>query len=58
MDWVTIVYKSGAKVHARVERLTVRAVQGEVVAMEWERMEPRPLAVGVAEVAAIWMGKV
>jgi hypothetical protein len=55
---VTIVYKSGAKVVVTCKNFTVRKRGGEIVEVQWEKPDPRPLHIGVDEIAAVWDGDV
>lgn len=56
MTTVTIIYKSGAKVHLQVESMGVtRFGTAEVT---WKDAKPKPLLMGVDEIAAIFEGKV
>lgn len=55
---VTIIYKSGAKVRAHVEDLKVTRYADGRLDVSWKDFQPRPLLLGVDEIAAIYVGKV
>jgi hypothetical protein len=54
----TIVYKSGAKVQVRAKSMTVKRYTTGRIEIEWGEMHPRPMLLGVDEIAAIFEGKV
>ena len=58
--WVTIIYKSGAKVHLRVEDLTVKWLGDDLTKLSWEGTDPEtePLFVSLSDIAAVWKGRV
>ena len=58
---VTIIYKSGAKVHFKCKNFTCRKQGSTLLEANWDgirKNDPRPLLFGVEEVAAVWDGKV
>lgn len=60
MDKLTIVYKSGQRVHVRAKSLTAtwsRADQA-LTKLEWDSLEPRPIFVNLHAVESIWNGHV
>ena len=56
-DDITIIYKSGAKVHLKVDSFRITKSGGELHSAEWDKADPRPLLLGVDEIAAIYEGK-
>lgn len=57
----TIIYKSGVYVHVECENLTAtRSNQtGELLSIKWDgAMKPRPLFIGINDIAAIYVGRV
>lgn len=58
MTTVTIIYKSGAKVEIECEVFKARMSElGELMSVTWGSAKPRPLYIGVSEIAAIFEGK-
>jgi hypothetical protein len=57
MATVTIIYKSGAKVRVKVDKLTVRKNGSDLKAVDWTSAKPNPLLLGLGEIAAIFEGK-
>jgi hypothetical protein len=55
-DKVTILYKSGQKVHVKVDRLVVNRNFDGPVKLEWENMVPRPLSISGGNIESIWEG--
>ena len=55
---LTILYKSGAKVHVRADNFEVKKQGGTLTETNWVNLKPRPLYFGVDEVAAIYQGHV
>lgn len=58
MTTVTIIYKSGAKVHLQVESMGVTRFGTGATEVTWKDAKPKPLLMGVDEIAAIFEGKV
>lgn len=56
---VTVVYKSGATVTFRCKAFSVTTSKrdGHVTGVEWDDAVPRPLHLGIGEVAAVWSRK-
>lgn len=52
---LTIIYKSGAVVHARAREFNLTK-NAHTTEMNWVRMSPRPLMIGVDEIAAVYEG--
>jgi hypothetical protein len=57
MTTVTIIYKSGAKVHLEVKELSITKGVNGLKEITWEEADPRPLFIGIDEVAAIYEGE-
>lgn len=56
---VTIIYKSGAKVHVECDSFTAtRGISVGLKEVKWEKIRPNPLYFGVDNVESIWEGKV
>lgn len=55
-DRVTVVYKSGAMIDLTCESLkvTVGRVENDLREVSWVDASPRPLYMGLDQVAAIW----
>ena len=51
-----IRYKSGAEVRVAADALTVKwdTVDGRAVEVSWNNMQPRPLAMGLANIESVW----
>ena len=51
-----IIYKSGATVKVKADKLIVtrNIASGEITKLDWANMKPRPLALGINEVSAVW----
>lgn len=56
---VTIIYKSGAKVRLRCKAFSVSrsTLDGETTTIKWDDARPRPLLLGLGEIAAVWSRK-
>jgi len=56
---VTIVYKSGVTVQMKTDDFHVKKTDGEITEIRWTGTpKPRPLYIGVDDIAAIYEGKV
>lgn len=51
---VRIIYKSGATIDVRCTSFTVRRAGGLIASVEWEDAKPKPMYLGVDDVAAVW----
>lgn len=60
MKRVTVTYKSGFRLHARVDDdFTVTYdSSGRLTHIKWDKFDPRPLHIGINEVESIFMGHV
>lgn len=56
MQTVTIIYKSGAKVKIKCKEMTIRKRGGTLTEVKWIEADPRPMLVGVDDIAAIYEG--
>lgn len=55
---VTILYKSGNKVHVKVDSLSIKRFMNGSKEVSWEKMRPNPLLIGVDDIEAVFEGKV
>lgn len=55
---ITIIYKSGVKIHAKADKFTVTSYNNGGANYKWEGLEPIPLRIGADEIAAIYEGHV
>lgn len=55
---LTILYKSGTSVYFKADNLVVTKSGGVIEKITWDKLEPRPLHLGIDEIAAILMGHV
>ena len=51
---ITVIYKSGATIDLTCEDFSVRQAGGTITQLAWDDPEPRPLHIGVDDVAAVW----
>lgn len=51
----TVVYRNGVVLKFWCSELTVRRTMGSISGLEWDRAKPRPLHIGVDEIAAVWV---
>jgi hypothetical protein len=51
---VTIIYKSGATIDMTCDNVIVRKRASEIVEIEWVAARPRPLHIGLDDIAAVW----
>lgn len=65
MTTITIIYKSGAKVHLRVEEFSIRSTPTGGIEYTWNVGEKklgmaykRPILIGADDIAAVFEGKV
>ena len=54
---ITVLYKSGAKVTIKCESFTCFRRGGELTKIEWDSPQPKPLFIGVDNIAAVYEGK-
>lgn len=55
---ITIIYKSGVKIHAKADKFTVTSYNDGGASYEWEGLEPNPLRIGADDIAAVYEGHV
>lgn len=55
---LTVIYKSGAVVHAKASKFTVTGDAAGGFTYSWTHMTPRPLLLGADDVAAVYEGHV
>ncbi len=51
---VRIIYKNGAIIDISAKRFVVTKNGAIITKLTWESAKPRPLAVGIDEIAAVW----
>ncbi len=54
MNDIKIIYKSGATIDIVCDDITVSKRGSTLAKLEWENTHPRPLFVGIDDIAAIW----
>ena len=52
---VQINYKSGVKQIVVVEELKSKTIDGSISELEWKKMKPTPLCIGINDIESIWI---
>lgn len=55
---ITLIYKSGVKIHASCETFDAERRSSTLTKLQYVDLEPRPLFIGLDDIAAIFEGHV